>query len=390
MNIERKGVNMKKNIKPIQGRQTPNLIGPECIEVTKVYDWVVLTNRDRNKVELNDTCTAFIQNCAHTEGSNVTADCQVLTNSLFCEVLGTRSAGIIGVPNARIVTLGIGGTIRLTFTCVIGGMTQTCTQDFPVTFIDEVILCVPTLPDGTIDAEIECNVFDARCNVVFNQLLGNFVLLEVVLCKEVQVHRLVKLEVEAKFCGPRQAIPIEEVSPECITFPNFPQQCPAFFPPDNCLCQGSVLVNGDRTIMVADGGGGLSNVSGLLRINNGLSFGSPAIICDQCTLAKSVISVTFADTPGGTDPVVDQSFTFIATEFNQPTCATTPATTLTITGFGKFQLAGQLQRDAAFTLIINDTNQTINLVISDLNGTNTFVMTGNISASVNVEQCERF
>ncbi|GAA3324609.1 hypothetical protein GCM10020331_053190 [Ectobacillus funiculus] len=62
---------MNRDIKPIQGRQTPNLIGPECIEVTKVYDWVVLTNRDRNKVELTPEVTAFIQNCAHTAGSGV-------------------------------------------------------------------------------------------------------------------------------------------------------------------------------------------------------------------------------------------------------------------------------------------------------------------------------
>jgi hypothetical protein len=377
---------MNRDIKPIQGRQTPNLIGPECIEVTKVYDWVVLTNRDRNKVELTPEVTAFIQNCAHTAGSGVTANCDVLVDSLFCEVLGSRSANIPGVANARIVTLGQGATIRVTFTCLVGGIPQTLTQDFPVTFIDEVVLCVPTLPNGTIDADIVCRVFDARCNVVFNQLLGNFVLLEVVLCKEVQVHRLVKLEVEAKFCGPRQAIPIEEISPECIPFPNFPEQCPTFFPPENCLCQGGVFVNGTRTITVTGGGGGLAPATGNLLIDNG--FGSTAIICDQCTLAKSSLNVVFNETPGG-EPTVDQSFTFIATEFNQPTCTTTPVETLTVTGFGKFQLAGQAQRDVAFTLILNETTQRVNLVISDISGTEIFAIV-DVAASINIEQCERF
>jgi hypothetical protein len=386
---------MMKNIKPIQGRQSPNLIGPECIEVSKVYDWVVLTNRDRNKIPLSDACSEAIQGCLHL-GRVATANCEI-TNPR-CTVVGTRQpANIPGVPGAVIVTLGITADVVIRFFCDGAPLAGCPSLTQQVTFIDEVILCAP---EGTT---IECNVFASDCNVVFNQLLGDFVLIDVVLCKEVQVTSMVKLEVEAKFCGPRQAIPIEEVAPQCPPFPNFPEQCPTFFPPENCLCQGSVFLRSDvpsvqpRVISVVDGSGTLTPVSGLLAINNGLTgvrFG-PAIICDQCTLSKSTLAVTFQDTPGGPDPAVDQSFTFTATEFNQPTCTTTPET-LSVTGFGKFQLAGQAEQDVSFLLILNDTANTATLVISDISGTNVLVSATvflldipNVSG-VNVEACERF
>ncbi|PGZ99797.1 hypothetical protein COE51_08355 [Bacillus pseudomycoides] len=385
---------MKKNIKPIQGRQTPNLIGPECIEVTKVYDWVVLTNRDRNKVSIPAGCTADIQNCLHL-GGTVNATCGI--TDTFCEVVDTRPANI-GVPSARIVTLGITATVTVTFTCTTGTppvTTTLCTFSVPVTFIDEVILCVPT--DPTLDPliSIECNVFDTNCSVVFNQLLGDFVLLDVVLCKDVQVTRPVKLEVEAKFCGPRQAIPIEEITPQCPPFPAFPEQCPTFFPPENCLCQGSAFIPSTetRTILVADGTG-LASVTG-----NFNTF--TTTICDQCTLAESELLVNFRDFPQEDptgEPAVDQSFTFVATQFNQPTCGTgTPPTTLTVTGVGIFKLAGQAEENASFTLVLNSATRTVTLIIKESSGVDTLVLAQNVSVGVppstgtiSVAACSRF
>jgi hypothetical protein len=380
---------MKKNIKPIQGRQTPNLIGPECIEVTKVYDWVVLTNRDRNKVAIPAGCTEAIQNCLHT-GGVVSAGCSV--TDTFCEVVDIRPANI-GVDSARIVTLGITATVTVTFTCSVPAPgTILCSFSVPVTFIDEVILCVPTVDPST---SIDCAVFDTQCSVVFNQLLGDFVLLDVVICKDVQVTRQVKLEVEAKFCGPRQAIPIEEVTPQCPPFPAFPEQCPTFFPPENCLCQGSAFIpsSATRTILVTDGAG-LASVTG-----NFNTF--TTTICDQCTLAESELLVNFRDFPQEDptgEPAVDQSFTFVATQFNQPTCgAGTPPETLTVTGVGIFKLAGQAEENASFTLVLNRVTSTVTLIIKEISGVDTFVLAQNVLVltpdglgKVTVTACERF
>lgn len=376
---------MKKNIKPIQGRQSPNLIGPECIEVTKVYDWVVLTNRDRNKVELPFNCAEAIQDCLHN-GGTVSATCAV--TDTFCDVVDARPANI-DVPSAQIVTLGITATVTVTFTCTIGGTTTTlCSFDVPVTFIDQVILCVPAGIDPFTD--ISCLVFDTQCNVVFNQLLGDFVLLDVVLCKDIQVTKLVKLEVEAKFCGPRQAIPIEDVTPLCPPFPNFPEQCPTFFPPDNCLCQGSASIPSSQTVTISVANGfGLAAVTGrFARFET--------TICDQCTLSKSNLIVNFQDFPQedpAGEPAVDQSFTFVATQFNQPVCGVAPET-LTVTGVGIFKLAGQAEVDASFTLILDETANTVTLIIREISSAaDILVLASGIVPAftpVNVEACERF
>ncbi|WP_051317328.1 hypothetical protein [Ectobacillus panaciterrae] len=371
---------MKKNIKPIRGKQTPNLIGPECIEVTKVYDWVVLTSRDRNKVVIPDLCLTDILSAIHL-GTNVSATCSV--TGTLCDVLGTTSAEIPGVPNATIVTLGITATVTVTFSGPLG--TTICAFPVPITFIEEVILCVPLAPGEDPLDFIHCNVLGlSNCSVVFNQFLGDFVLLDVVICNEVRVTRDVVLEVEAKFCGPRQAIPIEDVVPECPPFPTFPEQCPTFFPADNCLCQGSITsVPGTQTILVTDGAG-LAPATG-----NFITFA--ATICDQCTLAESRLAVNFRETPGGA-PAVDQSFTFVATQFNQPTCGTTPET-LTVTGVGTFKLAGQAEENASFTLILNTTADTVTLIIREISGVDTFVIISDVlvpSDVINVTACERF
>lgn len=360
---------MSNEIRSIQGGQRPNPIGPECIRVNKIYDWVVISNRDKNKVPIPNEIFDAIEACRHN-GDTVTATCTEVANSRQCDVLNSVPANI-GIPSAKIVTLAQHVHIRVTFFC---NGTPIGQFDVPVSFMEDVILC---FPDGTT---INCTIFDVKCNVVLNEMLGNMLILDVVVCKDVQVEAEVKLEVEAKFCGPRQVIPIEEIAPQCDRFPLFPEQCSDFFPADNCLCQANAnLFNQQRTILVRDGAG-LNPVTGNLTLNT--------TICDNCTLSESDFTVQFLDIPGGSDNNVDQSFTFVATQFNQPTCT---IDTLTVTGVGTFTLSGQATVDASFTLIINATTHTVTIVIREQSGVDTLVLASDISVpNTTVGECQRF
>lgn len=372
----------KRNVKSIQGRQVvPNPIGPECIRVTKVYDWVVLTNRDRNKVQIPEECFAAIEDARH-DGNTITATCSEVVGTRSCDFIGAIPANIPSVPGAQIVSLAFHVHIRVQFFCN-GEPLPGCNFVVPVSFMDEVILC---FPEGT---EINCNIFDVQCTVVLNQMLGDMVVLDVTMCKDVQVEAEVKLEVEAKFCGPRPVIPIEEDGFICPT-PRFPQQCPTFFPTLNCDCQGSADFTGEATISVVEGGiGGLT--TGQLDLT--------ALVCDQCTLSGSRIQVTFLDTLGPTpigtpDADIDQSFTFTATDFNQPVCDLA-AGTLTVTGTGTITPAGGLPENAGFSLALTDSDPSGDTATLTITGSSTVVMIiltegANPGLEVEVEDCDRF
>jgi len=374
---------MKKNNRPIQGRQvTPNPIGPECIRVTKVYDWVVLTNRDRNKVPIPDECFAQIENCRH-QGNTITATCSEVEGSRDCDLVGSRPAPEDLGAGARIVTLAFHVHMQVQFLCD-GVPLPGCTFVVPVSFVDDVILC---FPEGT---EINCNIFDIQCSVVLNQMLGNMVMLDVVMCKDVQVEAEVKLEVEAKFCGPRAIVPIPEEEVTC-PIPTFPPQCPTFFPPLNCECQGAAEFSGTATIVYTELGLGELTPTGQLDLT--------ALVCDNCTLAGSSLTARFVDTPAPTpigtpDDDLDQSFTFRATEFNQPECLI-PGTSLVATGTGIFTPAGGVAENATFTLTLVDVDpigDTLLLTIVSASTTVAITLTDavNTDLEVEVEECDRF
>ncbi|MBR8645881.1 hypothetical protein KEH51_23555 [[Brevibacterium] frigoritolerans] len=91
----------------------PNPIGPECIRVTKVYDWVVLTNRDRNKVQIPEACFAAIEDARH-DGNTITATCSEVAGTQAV-ILSDNSANIPTVPGAQIVSLAFHVHIRVQF-----------------------------------------------------------------------------------------------------------------------------------------------------------------------------------------------------------------------------------------------------------------------------------
>lgn len=374
----------KRNVKSIQGRQVvPNPIGPECIHVTKVYDWVVLTNRDRNKVQIPEECFAAIEEARH-DGNTITATCSEVVGTRDCDFIGAIPATLVpNVPGAQIVSLAFHVHIRVQFFCN-GEPIPGCNFVVPVSFMDEVILC---FPEGT---KINCNIFDVQCTVVLNQMLGDMVVLDVIMCKDVQVEAKVKLEVEAKFCGPRRIIPIPEEGFEC-PIPPFPQQCPTFFPTENCLCQGSADFGGEATITVREGVlGGVT--TGRLDLT--------ALVCDRCTLSGSRIQVTYIDTLGPTptptpsESELEQSFTFTANDFQQPDCSV--AGSLRVSGTGVITPAGGLSENADFTLTLDDRDTPgSERAQLEIDGATIFVRIDlnaltNPALEVEVEECERF
>ncbi|GIM46468.1 hypothetical protein DNHGIG_20170 [Collibacillus ludicampi] len=102
-----------------------------------------------------------------------------------------------------------------------------CVEPVVVTFNEDVALC---LPDPLGNENIVCRILDVLCNaklVPFDQSI----LLNITLCKEIQVEADVKLQVPARFCSPRRLIScvVPTMSPTCPPF-LFPPQCPSLFP----------------------------------------------------------------------------------------------------------------------------------------------------------------
>ncbi|TFH62938.1 hypothetical protein [Peribacillus frigoritolerans] len=181
--------------------------------------------------------------------------------------------------------------------------------------------------------------------------------------------------------------------------PRFPQQCPTFFPTLNCDCQGSAEFDGVASILVfEDGLGGPTT--------GNLDF--TALVCDQCNLAGSRIQVTYIDTlgptptptPTGTPGAdIEQSFTFTANDFAQPTCVTDPATGLvtglTATGTGVITPAGGVPENATFTLTLTDADplaDAATLLITGATTSVTIALTegANLGLEVEVGDCDRF
>src|SRR5690606_30445032 len=105
---------MSRNIKTIRGQQVdPNPVGPECISVTKIYDWVTLTNRERTNVTIPPECLEQSEAC-RAEGNVITATCSEVLDSRSCDLVGAVPTDI-GVPGAQIVTLAFQVQVRVEF-----------------------------------------------------------------------------------------------------------------------------------------------------------------------------------------------------------------------------------------------------------------------------------
>jgi hypothetical protein len=424
-----------RNIRKIQGAQVvtttvapprPNNLQEECIRVQKVYDWIVATNRDRNKVAIPDTCRAAVD-AALAAGNALRIECiepdvpptfplipkpqptPAPGSGFRCDVISIRRPVTVNV-NGRLVEAAV---VRVLFTVtltivVIDETTGVELCRFPVIvrFDDEFVLCVPE-PLGR--ENILCRITAIDCTPTMNVLLGDMIELEVTICKEIQVEAEVKLEVLAKFCQPRPIIPIPpERNFQCPPF-NFPPQCPDLFPVANCDCQATANVLAMSTPVTFGPAPTATDVGTQQLI---------ADICPNCDPGASTFSYTFFDTtplPTTTpappvttatpEPEIpgDESFTIRPVTISSPTCDFLPGgNTVVITGTAIRTFTATGTQDTVFyTLTITEFagtpiagDGTFSLVLTDAVGTTIFnsgvVTVTGTNGQVNVRDCVTF
>jgi len=378
---------MKKNVKSIQGNQIVPIPkpGPECIRVTKIYDWVVLTSRTSSNVRIPEECLARLDQ-HRAEGNAITAVCTEVVKSRCCDLIGSVPYQY-GPEGSQLVTLAFHVQIRVQFLSN-GVPIQGCKFVTPVSFVEEVILCYP---EGT---DINCQIFEVQCNVLMNRMVGDMVVLKVVICPTVRVEAEVALQVDASFCSPRQVEEIIESSVEC-TFPGFPQSC-STFPRPSTEVQGAAEYTGLATISYIEGAAAVGGVS-----SRAVTTTTPTgevdlaiLVGGQCNISDSNLQINFLDTisptPLGTpDDDLDQSFSFTASEFNQPTLVGTNG--LTVNGRGVFRPAGGVAENATFimnmTQVLNANSFTITITSASAIVTIALAQLSNPGLLVEVQPC---
>lgn len=213
-----------------------------CIKTRKVYDWVTrqidLPLMSFSNSALNEIFTSSKKDkdqhkdhhlpCNLSPNADYTVECSINEESLVCrEVMqqGGRPDVTITLPNGEEVTLQrvkvlIKGTLTVQLLNDMGQVVCT-SKPIPFAVTQNFLLCAP---EGT---ELDCEVFaDCEATLITS---NDLTLLEisVMLCVDIQMEADVKLEIEAKFCTPR-----EEIAEPIALCPTneFPPQCPEVFP----------------------------------------------------------------------------------------------------------------------------------------------------------------
>jgi hypothetical protein len=205
-----------------------------CINVDKVYDWIV---KERSFDVTAPGTITFTPAASVPPGSITDAQisCEVtpdLTNPIV--ILGREDRPFIidGVP-VTLQQVNIQKNFIVTI-CVITstGVVLTSTTPIPVTRCEQVTLCAP---DGT---DIEITYTDLDCFICSTGTLTggtagtaaagtitfSGLTISVVSCQSIQSTFPVTVEFLAEFCGPRDEFPIP------CPAPIRPLQCPAVFP----------------------------------------------------------------------------------------------------------------------------------------------------------------
>ena len=374
-------------MKPIRGsRLTPNNLQEECIRVPKVYDWVFDAITTDKGIELPREYVARVEEevAAGRTPLEVTVevpdiggffplDSPNTDGDAFCTVssrIERREIHVNGTSR-EVAIVNVIFTIRPLIKIYnkngrrIGSFRPTISES------RRLVVCAP---EPFTSDNVYARIISLNCDTNYIETgvpdLGLRVMLDI--CFEVQVEAEVKLEVLAKFCFPREndiAIP---TGSGCPTF-EWPEQC-NFFPRDNCDCQAFVdtdpLSPGVPLVFTTLFEGTDLPVDGHTSELN-------ATICDNCTLEGSSIQWIVDDLgiglPTGTD---DQSFTFTATEINQPVCELVAGdTTMKVTGTGvvNFEDPTVGRRTVRFTLTLietagPDTDDNYEIVLTDLSG----------------------
>ncbi|WP_243292910.1 hypothetical protein [Bacillus sp. FJAT-47783] len=213
-----------------------------CIKTRKVFDWVTrqvdLPLISKSGSDLNhffichghdhDDISQFLDEHKHSGPFTVT--CDVIDDSVTCEEIpqpGGRLDVTVTLPNGDEVTLQKVKVIvkgKVNVDILDGNDNVICRSKYPIPFVtaQTFILCAP---EGT---DIDCEVTFDECDAVLMVSHDMKQLdISITLCLDVQVEADVKLEVEARFCKPRD----EDIAGiDICPAPKFPPQCPEIFP----------------------------------------------------------------------------------------------------------------------------------------------------------------
>lgn len=208
--------------KIIQGQQTPPEYLPlpslECIEVPKIFDWVLKVTQIVDESTIAPACLPL--------PAEFIAQARVLNVDCEEKVGSTRENVVVNVGGTPVtlqrVIMRKFGTYEVSIidTTVVPNVVHSKYTKSFVRF-EKLLLCAP--PGTTVNCHI---VPEATRIEVLDVVDNTFVNTDIVICQSIQVTATVKLMVEAELCQPRQEIPITE-DPCTVTFP---PQCPDIFP----------------------------------------------------------------------------------------------------------------------------------------------------------------
>ncbi|KMY61023.1 hypothetical protein TGS27_1047 [Geobacillus stearothermophilus] len=225
-----------------------------CIRTRKIYDWVTrqidvplksFSGDDLETIFPSDTCPGdgticdflaaqnmdpqnFAIRCFLTDAAGNPIDPVVDQDALICQEImqpNGRQPVNVTLPSGETVTLQkvkalVKGHVVVQIVSPTG--TVIC-QSAPIPFAtaQTFILCAP---EGT---QLNCHISFFECDTSL-VCTDNFTQLDVsiTLCLEVQVEADVKIEVEARFCQPREELAEATLCPTT----KFPPQCPDVFP----------------------------------------------------------------------------------------------------------------------------------------------------------------
>ncbi|QOR85014.1 hypothetical protein IMZ17_04420 [Geobacillus stearothermophilus] len=225
-----------------------------CIRTRKIYDWVTrqidvplksFSGDDLETIFPSNTCPGdgticdflaaqnmdpqnFAIRCFLTDAAGNPIDPVVDQDALICQEImqpNGRQPVNVTLPSGETVTLQkvkalVKGHVVVQIVSPTG--TVIC-QSAPIPFAtaQTFILCAP---EGT---QLNCHISFFECDTSL-VCTDNFTQLDVsiTLCLEVQVEADVKIEVEARFCQPREELAEAALCPTT----KFPPQCPDVFP----------------------------------------------------------------------------------------------------------------------------------------------------------------
>ena len=353
-----------KDIKPIRGGQVdPSFLAqldPECIRVQKVYDWTVANTQDQRDIAPPIECVQPIA-YAIASGQLVTVTCTAPTpdltipivptpaplfcptEELCCLEIGREDVTLVDGTQAQLVAIVSSIPLHLV---VSANGTVICEFDTHVKIFQKDVLCAP---QGT---NVLCRVTQIICDSVL--LNENQIVVNVNICKEIQVEAEVKLEVIARFCRPRAPIPANILPLQCPPVGQFPPQCPSIFPTPSCDCSVTGIASGEFYVPILFDLLGLSIIATSLNIN----------ICPNCqTTGSTIVGNLTVLTLLGISAV---NVPLEATVINPPVCNfPTPGVT-TVTGFLTLTVDGLVGLSLPFTLVIDKNTNVATLTINIL------------------------